>query len=59
MTAFAERVAQAMVMADCPMLAQASAQPEMGAGHDCCPDDAPAAPTEVGRDSFKALKLAA
>ena len=39
-------VANAMVMADCPMLAQASAQPEMGAGHDCCPDDAPAAPDQ-------------
>ena len=39
-------VANAMVMADCPMLAQASAQPEMGAGHDCCPEDAPAAPDE-------------
>ena len=39
-------VANAMVMADCPMLAQASAQHEMGAGHDCCPDDAPAAPDE-------------
>lgn len=39
-------VANAMVMADCPMLTQASAQPEMSAGHDCCPDDAPAAPDE-------------
>ena len=39
-------VANAMVMADCPMLAQASAQHEMGAGHDCCPDEAPAAPDE-------------
>jgi hypothetical protein len=39
-------VANAMVMADCPMLAQVSAQPEMGAGHDCCPDDAPAAPDD-------------
>ena len=38
-------VANAVVMADCPMLAQASAQPEMG-GHDCCPDDAPAAPDQ-------------
>ena len=37
-------VAKAVVMADCPMLALASAQAEMGAGHDCCPDDAPAAP---------------
>ncbi len=35
-------VANAMVMADCPMLAQA----QMGAGHDCCPDGAPAAPDE-------------
>jgi hypothetical protein len=43
-------VANAMVMADCPMLAQASAQsamsPGMSNGHDCCPDDAPAAPAD-------------
>lgn len=39
-------VANAMVIADCPMLAQASGEPEMTAGHDCCPDDAPAAPDE-------------
>lgn len=39
-------VANAMVMADCPMLAQASAQPAMSAGHDCCPDDAPASPDD-------------
>ena len=39
-------VANAMVMADCPMLAQASANEAMSAGHDCCPDDTPAAPDE-------------
>lgn len=35
-------VANAMVMANCPMAAQASAQPAMSAGHDCCPDEVPA-----------------
>lgn len=34
-------VANAMVRADCPMLAAAEAQ---AASHDCCPDSEPAAP---------------
>lgn len=39
-------VANAMVMANCPMLAQDMAQPVMAEGHDCCPDAAPRAPDE-------------
>lgn len=38
-------VANAIVMADCPMLAQAWAQSVVSPGHDCCPD-APAAPDD-------------
>ncbi|MBL8538619.1 MAG: hypothetical protein JNM59_14540 [Hyphomonadaceae bacterium] len=39
-------VANAMVTANCPMLAQDVAEPAMGEGHDCRPDDTPAAPDE-------------